>query len=140
MRPEHIAGLEKALLHSGGTHSLRDVADQITQGDAQLWAEESAVLVTQIVETPKMRILHFWLAAGEMDEVITLTEKVIKWGSKNGCERATLTGRKGWERALASTDWEPELVLMGRNITDGQGQEATDHTDIRTGSSEPGVR
>jgi hypothetical protein len=105
-----------------------------------LWTEGSAALVTEIVETPKMREIHFWLAAGELDEVTALSERVIVWARMNGCERATLAGRRGWERALASTAWKPELVLMGRDISDGQGQEADDHANVNTGPCKPAVR
>ena len=116
MNPEHIAGLEKALVHSGGTHTLRDVAEQIERGKAQYWTEGNAAIVTEIREEPQMNVLHFWLATGELEEVIALSEKVIDWGRDMGCEGASLTGRKGWEKVLATRGWEPQLVLMGRKI------------------------
>ena len=129
MTPEHIAGLEKALVHSGATHTLRDVLDKIVSGDAQAWESEGAVLITELRETPQMRVLHFWLAAGELEDVISLSEKVIEWGRGVGCKRASLSGRRGWEKVLAPVGWTPELVLMGRNIENGQGQHTNDITD-----------
>ena len=116
MLPEHLVGFEKALQHSGGTHTLQDVADSVESGRAQFWTEGNAAIITELRETPQVKVLHFWLATGELEDVISLSEKIIDWGRHNGYKRATLAGRKGWEKVLALTGWEPELVLMGRKI------------------------
>lgn len=115
MTSEHQAGLEAALSHSGGTHTFADVAERIALGEAQIWEDGDALLVTEIVDKPRVRILHFWLATGELEQVKALSDRVIVWGKKQGCKRATLAGRKGWVKALAP-EWKPELVLMGRKI------------------------
>jgi hypothetical protein len=122
VKPEHVAGLEAALDAGGGTHTLQDVADKVEAGEAQLWEEENAVVVTELVTTPQMKVLHFWLGAGELEDVVALQERLIEWGKSVGCQRAALSGRKGWEKVLAGSGWSPELVLMGRDISDGIGQ------------------
>ena len=108
-------GLRKALERGGG-HTLEDVARLIRDGQAQLWAEDEAVLVTQIIDTPQRRELHFWLATGALDKVVDLSNRVLDWGRDNGCEHATLSGRRGWVKALSGEGWTEELVLMGRPI------------------------
>lgn len=116
MTPELLAKLEEALEAGGQTHSLADVAEMIQSGDAQLWIDEEAVIVTEIIPQPMRRTLHFWLAAGTLDKVIALSNELLEWGKQMGCDHATLSGRRGWVRALASEGWEEELVLMGKDI------------------------
>jgi hypothetical protein len=108
--------LEEALDYAGNTHSLRDVYDQIMAGAAQLWTEEGAVLVTEVVDTPQKRVLRFWLAAGELESCLGLHRRVLEWGRAQGCEMATFTGRRGWERVLGAEGWSPALTVMTREV------------------------
>lgn len=113
--PADVIGLlEEALSYSGGTHTLEDVFDQIERGDATLFRAENAVIVAELRDTPQMRVVHFWLAAGKLGAVKALSDRVLEWARGEGCTRATLAGRRGWERALP--DWSVELVLMGREV------------------------
>lgn len=116
MTEQALDGLSAALKYGGGTHTLEDVAAQIASGDAQVWAEADAMLVTEIHDTPRKRVLHFWLATGELKDVIALSHKVEDWGRDMGCTAATLTGRKGWERALRSEGWKPTLTVLQREL------------------------
>lgn len=113
---EHLAGLEAALRRGGDTHSLADVADAIEAGEAQLWVDGDSVIVTEILEHPRSKTVHFWLAAGSMDGVINLSHRILDWAKGEGCTRASLTGRKGWAKALISEGWEMSSVLMGRGV------------------------
>lgn len=111
-----MAGLERALFYSGGTHTMADVANAIESGEAKLWVGEGSAIVTQLFDEPQMRVCHFWLAAGELEPVIALSNRVLEWAKENGCARATLAGRRGWTKALASGGWKEDLVLMGREV------------------------
>lgn len=112
-----IEKLERALEMGGGTHTVEDVVSQLDEGHAQLWlGDGDAVIVTQINDNPQVKVLHFWLAAGELQQVVELSEQVLEWGRSVGCERATLSGRRGWVRALADHGWSEQLTVMGREI------------------------
>lgn len=76
------------------------VAD-LTLGLAQLWVGEAAALVTQRVDGPDGPCLHVWLAGGDLTEILELKPGVEAWGRAQGCNRVTLSGRKGWRRVLA---------------------------------------
>lgn len=108
--------LEEALAHGGGTHSLEDVSAAIDGGTAQLWETPGALLVTEVNVGPRAKELHFWLAAGELEAVLALSEVVMDWGREIGCQTATLTGRKGWARVMARRGWDSHLVVMGRML------------------------
>ena len=114
-----LEGLEKALSYSRGTHTVGDVVAQILCGAAQLWEDTDALIVTEIIETPRRKVVHFWLATGEMAPVIQLHYRVLDWAKEQGCTLATLAGRKGWAKALAGVGWETDMVFMGQELGDG---------------------
>jgi hypothetical protein len=107
--------IQSALVHAGDTHSVDDVGAMIAAGHAQLWPGPASLLVSEIVEFPRHKALHFFLAGGRMAEVLALSDIAIDWGRREGCSRFTLAGRKGWARVLASRGWTVSpLVLMER--------------------------
>lgn len=112
----HLDGLEEALDHGGGTHDLGHVLAAVRSGMAQLWADGPCVIVTEVNDTPNEKELHFWLAAGTLDEVVALSNKVMEWGREVGCTVATLCGRRGWAKALANEGWSHRMIEMGRRL------------------------
>lgn len=125
MTQEHLDGLEDALAQGGNTHRLQDVLAAIRSGTAQLWIEGPCVIVTEVNDTPVERELHYWLAAGTLEEVIHLSNKVMEWGREVGCTVASLVGRRGWSKLLKSEGWTHQMIVMGQRL-DGKGQEAND--------------
>jgi hypothetical protein len=113
----HLPRVAEALgKHGGGTHTVSDLLREVAAGEAQLWQNEDAILVTQVVEEPRRKVLHFWVAAGDLDACVEMSRRVMEWGRSVGCDYATLTGRKGWLRALADEGWSYEFTVMGRPI------------------------
>lgn len=108
--------LEAALAHGGGAHSLEDVADAVARHDAQIWEAPGALLITEVHNAPQLKELHFWLAAGELEPVLALSEHVMIWGRALGCTAATLTGRKGWTKVMQRRGWNSQMVTMGRKL------------------------
>jgi len=113
-----LKGLEKALAHSLGTHSVGDVVAQILSGDAQLWEDEDALFVTEVHDTPQKKLLHLWLATGDMAALRRLHHRILRWAyEEQGCEMVTLAGRRGWERELANDGWAPVMTVMSKELT-----------------------
>jgi hypothetical protein len=112
----HLAGLLDALALSGGTHTIDDVLAQIESGEAQLWWDDDGTVVTEIYDYPGKKVLHFWLAAGELNGVIRQSHRAMEWGREQGCTTANLVGRRGWERALAAEGWGARLTLMTKEL------------------------
>lgn len=115
MRPnihDYREMIEAALAYGGGTHTFDDVVDLVLSGRAQLWPGEAAVGVTEIVVYPRKRVLHCFLAAGEMDELLVMMDYAKQWGASQGCSGMTMSGRMGWQRVLNKHGWKPVLVTM----------------------------
>lgn len=105
--------LERALAYAGGTHTLDDIWQGVIEGRFQLWTAPHSVMVTEVLEYPRCRALHYFLAAGKMDELEALYPAVLAWGKSVGCTRASLAGRPGWARSfLAADGWKANHVVM----------------------------
>tara|TARA_R110000787_G_scaffold42047_1_gene103377 strand:+ start:16465 stop:16845 length:381 start_codon:yes stop_codon:yes gene_type:complete len=110
------AWIEAALKYSGGTHSFEDISDGIASGHMQIWPTDKACAVTQIVVYPQKKVLHVFLAAGDLDQITDAIEAVENWGKAQGCESLTMNGRFGWQRVLNKRGWTPTMVMMERSL------------------------
>lgn len=110
--------IERALSHASATHAFEDVAQMVSAGQANYWPGPASIVVTETIDHPKARLLHFFLAAGLRPELERMTPLILQWGRSQGCTRATLVGRKGWQRTfLARTGWRTtDLVLMEKEL------------------------
>jgi len=101
----HIAQLEEALAHMGGTHTFQDVLDAIKDGQMQSFAEGNTWVVTQVLDFPRKRVLEIILVAGEMAEAEALYEKVLSFGREIGCQLVRTFGRDGWAKQAKTNGW-----------------------------------
>jgi hypothetical protein len=98
---EKLTRLEKALAHGGGTHAVSDVVQAIEERRAQLWERGDGVIVTEVLTYPRLKAVNYWLAAGDLRDCLALQDGIDEWARGQGCELATLSGRRGWVRAAA---------------------------------------
>lgn len=111
--------LEPALRHGGNTHALKDILLGILRGSYQLWPAENSVVVTEILEYPRRRVINYFLAGGNLKELREMRESVEAWAIANGCDGAILTGRKGWVRSfLSDAGYDGEHVTMTKEFGD----------------------
>mgnify|MGYP001193180561 FL=1 len=82
----------------------------------QLWPAERGCIVTELAVYPKKRVLHIFLAGGELDQITDMHEDVIRWAKAQDCQALTLAGRMGWKKALAPFGWEPTLLTLSKEI------------------------
>jgi hypothetical protein len=113
---EHFKKSEKylqAALEYDYTRDLQDVADAIADESMQLWPSENAAMVTEVQNYPKCRVLHVYLAGGDMQEIIALIPHIERFAQDVGCQKMTLAGRKGWERIFKHwTNIKPICVWL----------------------------
>ena len=114
---EKIRGwIADALQYSGGTHTVDDVIERIMSGHLQLWPAERGCAVTEIVVYPRKKVLHVFLAAGEMDQIIAMIDSAIDWGKTQGCTGMTIAGRHGWSRVLAKYGYKPVMTVLEKEF------------------------
>jgi hypothetical protein len=93
--------LAAAILRYGKTHSKADVWEQIMTGKAQLHPLPKSAILTSIEKYPTgLKELRFWLAGGDLSELVQYEPVASGWGREMGCDRSSIIGRKGWIKAL----------------------------------------
>lgn len=109
--------LDAALGHAGRGHALGDVRTLVEAGEAQLWAGETAAMVTLIEDEPRERRLLIWLAGGALEELVDrLRPQAERWARRQGCRRVLVVGRPGWERALAPEGYAPLARIIAKEL------------------------
>jgi hypothetical protein len=110
---QHAAPLlERALEYAGGTHTVADIWMACEQNRMALWCGHKSVIITEIVEYPRLKACRIFLAAGDMTELLEMETAVADWAKSADCNRMEVIGRKGWKRALKGSGYtEPSTIL-----------------------------
>jgi len=108
--------IQAALDVGGNTHDFSDIVEGVLKGSMQLWAGETGCAITEIVVYPKKKVLHVFLAGGDMGQIIDFQESAIQFGKMNGCEAMTLSGRRGWTKVLNKHGWVEVLSVMSKEF------------------------
>lgn len=109
--------IEAALSEGAGTHTIDDVIEGLRSGDYQFWPGARSACVTEIIEYPRRKALCFWLAGGDLGDMMRNIEPVARaWGEGQGCTLffGNAVYRPGWERALQRYGYAPGWVVFRR--------------------------
>jgi hypothetical protein len=98
--------IEDALEYCNGTHIFEDIVQSIAEGRMQLWSAPRGCMVTEIVVYPRKKVLHIFLAGGELDQLLDMNDAMTEWAVSQGCTGGTLTGRVGWKKVLEPMGWK----------------------------------
>lgn len=108
--------IEAALEYSSGTHTGDDVLGAIKAGRMQFWPAPRAAVVTEILDFPRKRLLHVFLAGGEMASVIEMLPSVEEFARANRCDGLTIAGRPGWQRIMKRHGFEPAFTALAKEF------------------------
>lgn len=98
--------IEKALPYTHRTHQFNDLVGMVVRGQARMWTTANSFLLVERVEYPRAVHYHIFLAGGDLDELRGLHDEVIVAARMDGASALTLTGRRGWVRALIDWGWK----------------------------------
>lgn len=111
--------LDRALAYAG-THTPDDLHAGIAAGRFQQWGSGDSVIVTEILDTPQKRFLHFFLAEGTLPELRAMVPAILDWGRAQGCTHASLVGRFGWLRTFVKEfGFKKTAVMMEATLEGG---------------------
>jgi hypothetical protein len=82
----------------------------------QLWPAEKGCAVTELITFPRKKVMHIFLAGGELDQFFDMHESAIQWAKSQGCSAVTLSGRRGWTKAMSTKGWEEIYTTVGLEI------------------------
>lgn len=95
--------IENALVYTRGTHNIEDVEAGIERGKYQFFSAANCAVVVQIIDYPRMKVMNYFLAGGDMNELKNTMHPAVKlWAKRQGCKRIGIIGRPGWLKALFS--------------------------------------
>lgn len=101
MTPEDMReGFQKALTQAGEGHTLADLEQELSSGDALLWIGSQSAIVTTMHDGPEGRFLHVWLGCGDLGDMVSLEPGIAAYARARGCKFASMSGRGGWERVF----------------------------------------
>jgi hypothetical protein len=108
--------IESALALSGGTHLFQDVVECVKLGTMQFWNAPKGCMVTEILNYPRKKVFHIFLAGGDLAQIKDFSDSAIHFAKLNGCTAMSLAGRRGWVKALADLGWEEKFTTMSVEI------------------------
>lgn len=122
-RRRHI---EAALIYAEGTHTFDDIVRMVVTGRLMWWPLERGFMVTEIVEYPRTKHLNVFLAGGDLDEIRDTQEQLVVVAKLAGCTALSLSGRRGWVKALTALGWKESHTAVVFNIPAENAGEKTD--------------
>ncbi|CAB5170372.1 hypothetical protein UFOVP155_20 [uncultured Caudovirales phage] len=111
-----IKRLKKALVHGGETHEWADIKTGLYEGIYQIFWNEGAAVVTEIVQAPRKKYLNVFLAAGRLNDVIRLQYKVVEFANEIGCDFIRAVARYGWKKVESDMGCKSGHVIYTRNL------------------------
>lgn len=94
--------LAAALEYADDTHDIEDIWEGVQEGRYQFWPGKESAIITEFHVYPKKRSLHVFLAGGKLDELLDMWDSMEIYAKATGCASLSVSGRKGWMRALES--------------------------------------
>ena len=89
-----------ALAYAGGTHTKDDVFHMCLTGRARLWPLANSFMITEILDYPRAKHYHIFLAGGELSELIDMEHELLAAAREANCSKLTASGRRGFIKAL----------------------------------------
>jgi hypothetical protein len=105
-----------ALSYSNGTHTFDDVAMMILKGQLIYWHLDNSCIVGELQNYPQKKNLHFFLSAGNLNEITAMQEQMVDTAKALGCVSMSITGRPGWKKPLGDLGWFVSSTTMSFDV------------------------
>ena len=98
-------------------YNVDDVLKEVREGRAYLWLGNSSIAVTTVIETPNGRRCNIWVAAGDMKELFENIWPSVEGSARElGCKSISLTGRRGWVRAMKGFGFKEVATVVAKEL------------------------
>ena len=115
----------RAARFSHGRWSAEAVFEALCAGNLNLWIAfedglpVTGVCVTRVAQYPGRRMLAVDFCGGNAlktwrDDMLQVLEK---FALNQFCDGLELTGRRGWEKELATQGWHTSMVVVEKNLS-----------------------
>jgi hypothetical protein len=96
-------------------YPLSVIDENVTAGAWRCWGNDDAAILAEIKTYPTgISEVHGVAAVGDLHEIVGLIPLAEAWGREQGCVRAVIESRPGWERVLP--DYELHQVSVRKDL------------------------
>src|SRR4051812_12674278 len=90
------------------THTLEHVREALDTERAQLWPTATSAVVAEIATFPTgAKIMHGWLAAGELAAILYTYKHLEAYARESGCSGFEIKARRGWQPIVKPLGLKP---------------------------------
>lgn len=108
--------IEAALEYTKGTHSVDDIWHGVVEGRFHFWPGEKSAIITDIEIYPMRRVMHIFLAGGDLDELLEMEKSVEAFAKTIGCNSLSISGRRGWLRVFKDDGWQEVCTTIAKEL------------------------
>jgi hypothetical protein len=109
--------IEAAIGHADcATHSFDDVVGMVVEGKLIPLFFEECFALALVHQFPQAKHYHIFACGGKLQAIIDNTETFKDDAKRRGCDRITISGRKGWIRALKQIGARPTYSVMALDL------------------------
>lgn len=106
---KHRVDIEKALSYGGNSHSFDHIVGQVLQGRLHFYPLPNSFIIMEVINSPNFSVYHAFLAGGNLEEITDFQETLVKNAKQLECKALSMSGRRGWEKALKPLGWQHKL-------------------------------
>lgn len=106
--------LEPAL--EGSFWTWPEVEAGVIGNKAILVPGNKAAMLTEDQIYATGRVMHVWIAGGDMDELVAMAPGVEALARLRGCKTVTIDGRRGWERILKAFGYKLTSCTLQKEL------------------------
>ena len=112
--------IEDALEYARGTHTIDDIWDGIVAGNFQFWPGNKSAVVTEIQIYPRKKVMHIFLAGGDLEELLEMEKSVRAFAKTIDCNSMSISGRRGWVKIFERDGWDEVCTSIVKELDDGE--------------------
>lgn len=111
---EHV---EHILERCGGLYTFSDILDCIRSGKMQSHSVGESMCVTEVIDTPRKRVVNVILVVGHLREMPALDLRVTEW-AKNEVQANIIIGhgRNGWQDFGKERGWRNVSAVYMKDL------------------------
>ena len=108
----------RPMLHHDCTHTMESLQKKLNDNSAKLFNNNSALIITQLLQYPLARVTHIWMGAGDLNGIKSLLPEVENYAKEMDCSRLEFSGREGWKRWTEDNDlgWTMKSIMMKKEL------------------------
>ena len=108
--------IEDALEYARGTHTIDDIWDGVVTGQFQFWPGDKSAIITEVQIYPQKKVMHIFLAGGELNELLEMEKSVRAFAKTIGCNSMSISGRRGWLRIFERDGWDEICTTIAKEL------------------------